>query len=105
MESSFEGPVRSEEMVTINTMAGMIMKIAGKSLSISYISGPTGVRGRNSDNNLLREKLGWEPSQSPASGLEKTYNWISEQVAATVRHEVGKLFFRSTRDGELKYEF
>lgn len=82
MESSFQGPVNigSEEMVTINQMAEMIMKIAGKKLSIKHISGPTGVRGRNSDNKLLRKELGWEPTQSLFDGLSKTYPWIFSQM-------------------------
>jgi nucleoside-diphosphate-sugar epimerase len=63
-------------------MAEMIMKIAGKKLSIKHIPGPTGVRGRNSDNKLLREKLGWEPSQSLYAGLSKTYPWIAAQIKA-----------------------
>lgn len=85
MESdTFCGPVNigSDEMVTINGMAQTIMEIAGKKLSIKHISGPLGVRGRNSDNRLIREKLGWAPSQPLRSGLEKTYRWISAQVEA-----------------------
>jgi nucleoside-diphosphate-sugar epimerase len=84
MESSFTGPVNigSEEMVTINQMAEMIMKIAGKKLSIKHVPGPTGVRGRNSDNKLLREKLGWEPTQSLYDGLSRTYPWIAAQAKA-----------------------
>jgi GDP-D-mannose 3', 5'-epimerase len=84
MASPFKGPVNigSEEMVTINGMAQMIMKIAGKNLSIKHISGPLGVRGRNSDNALIREKLGWAPSQSLSAGLAKTYPWIVSQIAA-----------------------
>jgi len=80
--SGFVGPVNigSEEMVTINQLAEMIMKIAGKKLTIKHIPGPLGVRGRNSDNRLIKEKLGWEPSQPLVKGLEKTYAWISEQV-------------------------
>lgn len=85
MTGSFTGPVNigSEEMVTINQMAEMIMKIAGKKLSINHIPGPTGVRGRNSDNKLLRKELGWEPSQSLFDGLSKTFTWISAQMEAT----------------------
>jgi nucleoside-diphosphate-sugar epimerase len=81
---SFQGPVNigSEEMVTINQMAEMIMKIAGKKLSIKHIPGPTGVRGRNSDNNLLRKELAWEPKQSLFEGLSKTYPWIFGQLQA-----------------------
>jgi nucleoside-diphosphate-sugar epimerase len=84
MASTFKGPVNigSEEMVTINGMAQMIMKIAGKNLSIKHISGPLGVRGRNSDNELIRQKLGWAPSQSLSDGLAKTYTWIASQIAA-----------------------
>lgn len=85
MESEdFCGPVNigSEEMVTINGMAQMIMDIAGKSLSIKHVSGPLGVRGRNSDNRLIREKLGWAPSQPLKDGLAKTYSWIAAQLKA-----------------------
>lgn len=86
MNSSFQGPVNigSEEMVTINQMARMIMDIAGKPLNIRHIPGPLGVRGRNSDNRLIREKLGWEPSMRLKDGLARTYAWISEQVQALV---------------------
>lgn len=82
MEGPFEGPLNigSEEMVTINHLAEVIMDIAGKPLSIKHIPGPLGVRGRNSDNRLIREKLKWEPSQPLRAGLEKTYAWIAEQV-------------------------
>lgn len=82
MQSDFEGPVNigSEEMVTINQLAEMVMEIAGKNLTIKHIPGPLGVRGRNSDNKLIHEKLGWKPSQPLAEGLEKTYQWIEEQV-------------------------
>lgn len=82
ISSDFSGPVNigSDEMVTINGMASMIMEIAGKKLEIRHIPGPLGVRGRNSDNRLIREKLKWAPSQPLLTGLEKTYEWISEQV-------------------------
>jgi nucleoside-diphosphate-sugar epimerase len=84
MESDFAGPVNigSEEMVTINQLAEMAMSIAGKKLSIRHIDGPLGVRGRNSDNHLIREKLGWEPSRPLREGMEKTYAWIASQVEA-----------------------
>lgn len=83
MESDFTGPVNigSEEMVTINQLAEMVMSIAGKPLSIRHIPGPLGVRGRNSDNRLIRAKLGWAPSQPLRSGLERTFRWVSQQVA------------------------
>lgn len=78
----FFGPVNigSEEMVTINQLAEMIMDIAGKNLSIKHIPGPLGVRGRNSDNRLIKKKLGWEPNYPLRKGLEKTYYWIKKQV-------------------------
>ncbi len=81
--SDFTGPVNigSEEMVTINQLAEMIMAVAGKKLSIRHIEGPLGVRGRNSDNRLFREKLDWAPEQPLRDGIEKTYEWIAGQVA------------------------
>ncbi len=87
MNSKFTGPVNigSEEMVSINGLAKMIMEIAGKKLKIKHIPGPQGVRGRKSDNRLIQEKLGWTPTASLKSGLEKTYIWIDEQV-----HKSGK---------------
>ncbi|TVL98267.1 MAG: NAD-dependent dehydratase [Candidatus Brocadia sp. WS118] len=85
MRSDFTGPVNigSEEMVTINQLAQMVMEIAGKRLSIKHIPGPLGVRGRNSDNRLIHEKLGWKPSEPLVEGLKKTYSWIVEQVEKT----------------------
>ena len=84
VDSDFTGPVNigSEEMVTINQLAQMVMDVAGKRLRIRHISGPLGVRGRNSDNRLIRERLGWSPSRSLREGLEKTYAWIESQVRA-----------------------
>jgi nucleoside-diphosphate-sugar epimerase len=83
MDSDFTGPVNigSEEMVTIDQLAEMTMRIAGKKLSLSHIPGPTGVRGRTSDNRLIREKLNWEPKLRLELGLERTYKWIAQQVA------------------------
>ena len=84
MESDFTGPVNigSDEMVTINQLAAMIMQIAGKKLTIKHVPGPMGVRGRNSDNGLIVDKLGWRPLGALRDGLEKTYFWIEEQVAS-----------------------
>jgi len=83
--SNWTGPVNigSEEMVTINQLAEMIMDIAGKKLTTRHIPGPQGVRGRNSDNRLIYNKLGWKPTQPLRVGLEKTYKWIEEQVKTT----------------------
>ncbi len=82
MDSDFQGPVNigSEEMVTINGLAELIMTIAGKNLKIKHIEGPQGVRGRNSDNRLIVEKLNWKPDYSLRKGLEKTYQWVLSQV-------------------------
>lgn len=82
MDSDFSGPVNlgSEEMISINDFAKLVIDISGKSVSINNIKGPTGVRGRNSDNTLLQEKLGWAPSQPLRTGMEKTFAWISEKV-------------------------
>lgn len=76
------GPINigSEEMVTINELAKMIISISGKDLLIKHIEGPVGVRGRNSDNELCREKLCWEPSMSLFEGITKTYHWIQNQI-------------------------
>lgn len=79
---SFTGPVNigSEEMVTINGLAQIVMKVAGKMLDIHHVSGPLGVRGRNSHNELIREKLGWEPRVKLEAGIAQTYAWIARQV-------------------------
>jgi len=87
MQSDFKGPVNigSEEMVSLNQLAEMVMKIANKPLSIKNVNvSHTGVRGRNSDNKLIKEKLGWAPGSRLSEGLKKTYQWISEQVVCEV---------------------
>lgn len=82
MDSSFEGPVNigSEEMISINDFAKMIIKISKKDLNLRNVPGPAGVMGRNSDNRLIEEKIGWKPSLSLIQGIEKTYEWINDQV-------------------------
>jgi nucleoside-diphosphate-sugar epimerase len=82
VESTFTGPVNigSEEMVTINQLAEIAMEAAGKKINIKHVSGPLGVRGRNSDNRLLREKLSWEPSMKLRDGVKRTYDWIQQQI-------------------------
>lgn len=82
MRSNWTGPVNigSEEMVTIDQLANIVMQIAGKKLSIKHIEGPLGVRGRKSDNRLIREKLGWAPAMPLRKGLEITYRWVDQQV-------------------------
>lgn len=86
MESDFSGPVNigSEEMISINDFAKLIAEISGKNIIIKNIPGPEGVRGRNSDNALIQEKLGWAPSHTLREGITKTYHWIAEQAAKEV---------------------
>ena len=83
MRSDHREPLNlgSDRMVTINELAYMIAKIAGIEISIKHISGPMGVRGRNSDNTRLRQVLQWEPQLTLEQGLERTYPWIEAQVA------------------------
>ena len=82
MQSDFEGPVNigSDQMISINGLAQMVMGIAGKQVSIKHIPGPLGVRGRTSDNALIKQKLGWAPSSPLSEGIERTYLWIKEQL-------------------------
>ena len=82
MRSDFEGPVNigSDEMVTINHLVDLARGCSGKNVAINHIDGPQGVRGRNSHNQLIYEKLRWRPSQSLRTGVEKTYFWISSQI-------------------------
>lgn len=83
MNSDFTGPVNigSDEMVSISDLVGMVAEISGRMhLYVKCIDGPTGVRGRNSNNYLIFEKLGWRPTLPLVYGLKKTYNWISQQV-------------------------
>jgi nucleoside-diphosphate-sugar epimerase len=80
--SDFSGPVNigSDEMISINNLAAMVIGISGKKITIKNIPGPLGVRGRNSDNKLIKEKLKWAPSAPLKDGITKTFNWISRQV-------------------------
>ena len=82
MDSDFTGPVNigSEEMIAINDLAKMAIKISGKNLTIKNINGPVGVRGRNSDNKLYKEKIGWETQKKLVDGMSQTYKWIEQQV-------------------------
>ena len=84
MRSDFNGPVNigSEEMVSINDLARSIISLSNKNIELVNVQGPEGVRGRNSDNRLIKEKLGWSPTATLEEGLAKTYSWISAQVEA-----------------------
>jgi GDP-D-mannose 3',5'-epimerase len=80
--SDFEGPVNvgSDEMVSINQLVDLVSDIAGKTIHKHHIDGPLGVRGRNSDNRLIEQKLGWKPSAALRQGIESTYGWIESQI-------------------------
>ena len=82
VQSDFMGPVNigSEEMVTINQLADIAANVEGKTIIKKHIDGPLGVRGRNSNNDLIREKLGWDYSMTLQEGITRTYNWIKEQM-------------------------
>jgi len=85
LRSDQPGPfnIGSEEMVTINQLVDLVAQIAGKKILKKHVDGPLGVRGRNSDNRLIRESLGWAPSESLIAGLEKTYAWVERQIQNT----------------------
>ena len=82
MDSEFTGPVNigSEEMVTIDQLVDTAAKVSGKSVEKNHIDGPLGVRGRNSNNDLIRDELGWDYSQTLEEGITKTYEWIVSQI-------------------------
>ena len=83
MESDFYSPINigSEEMVSINQLVKIVSKVAGKDIAIKHIDGPLGVRGRNSNNNLIRKELDWDYSLSLEEGIGKTYEWINAQLS------------------------
>ena len=88
MQSDYREPLNlgSEDMVTVNQLARMIIDVSGKrGITLRHVEGPQGVRGRNSDNRQLREILGWEPSITLRQGLDPTYRWIERQVASLPR--------------------
>src|SRR5215475_11998142 len=89
MRKNFAGPVNigSDEVVTINQLVDMVAGIAGKAIKKRHVEGPTGVRGRNSDNRLIREKLSWSPSTILVDGLRPTYAWINGQVMRNARSD------------------
>ena len=85
MDSDFMGPVNigSEEMVSISELVDTAARVSGKKVEKTYIDGPTGVRGRNSNNDLIRQELGWDYSQTLEEGIRKTYNWIQSQIKSS----------------------
>ena len=99
MDSDFQGPVNigSEEMVTINQLVETAAKVSGKTVAKIHIDGPLGVRGRNSNNDLIREKLGWDYSQSLEEGIFKTYYWIKSQIEVKDTVEEMKYIYSKKR--------
>ena len=91
MHSDFQGPVNigSEEMVTINQLVETAARVSGKVVrKMHKLDAPLGVRGRNSNNDLVREKLGWDYSQTLEEGIAKTYAWINKQIDLHIQHGV-----------------
>jgi len=95
----FHGPVNigSEEMVTINQLVDLVAKVAGKEINIKHVDGPLGVRGRNSHNELIRNKLGWAPSEPLIRGIERTYAWIEERVGDAKSNKVAKVAAKTAK--------
>ncbi len=90
MESDCAGPVNigSEELISIEDLASLIIRIAAKNLKIRHIPGPVGVRGRNSDNRLMQSATGWRPRIALEDGITRTYRWIAREVEGRARHRV-----------------
>jgi nucleoside-diphosphate-sugar epimerase len=86
MRSDYHEPLNlgQDRLISINDLADLVGNVAGISIIKKHVSGPQGVRGRNSDNSRLRQVLGWEPEISLEEGLARTYRWIEEQVAGTL---------------------
>ena len=105
MDSDFLGPVNigSEEMVTINELLKITAKVAGAAVSKRHkLDAPLGVRGRNSNNDLVREKLGWDYEQTLEEGIAKTYAWIEQQVNSKKVESVEENFIEFT-DGSVEF--
>lgn len=99
MESDFDGPVNigSDEMISMNDMVDLICGFENKKLRIKHIPGPEGVRGRNSDNALIQEKLGWAPARNLSEGLRRTYVWIKAQLEEEAKNGVDtSIYAKST---------
>jgi nucleoside-diphosphate-sugar epimerase len=90
VQSDFTGPVNigSEEMVSINELVDIAAKVADKEVEKNHIDGPLGVRGRNSNNDLIREKLDWDYTMTLEEGIKKTYDWINEEQLGNIEVEV-----------------
>ena len=90
VQSDFTDPVNigSEEMVSINQLVDIAAKVSGKEVEKNHIEGPLGVRGRNSNNDLIREKLDWDYTMTLEEGIKKTYDWINEDQLGNIEVEV-----------------
>ena len=90
VQSDFTGPVNigSEEMVSINQLVDIAAKVSGKEVEKNHIEGPLGVRGRNSNNDLIREKLNWDYNMTLEEGIKRTYDWINEEQLGNIEVEV-----------------
>ena len=90
VQSDFTGPVNigSEEMVSINQLVDIAAKVSGKEVEKNHIEGPLGVRGRNSNNDLIREKLDWDYTMTLEEGIKRTYDWINEDQLGNIEVEV-----------------
>jgi len=99
MRSDVREPLNigSEEMISMNDMAKMIMDFEGKKLSIKHIPGPEGVRGRNSDNNLIKQKLGWAPATSLSVGVKKLYHWLKEELEKEKKAGIDTTIYSSSK--------
>jgi GDP-D-mannose 3',5'-epimerase len=104
MDSEFEGPVNvgSEEMVSIDELVATVAAVSGKKVGIRHTEGPLGVRGRNSNNDLVREKLGWDYSLSLREGIERTYAWIDSLVSGIRAGHVAVSLLRLGAEGGLE---
>jgi GDP-D-mannose 3',5'-epimerase len=97
--SDWQGPVNigSEEMITVKGLAKLVMEVAEKNQSIRHIDGPVGVAGRNSDNRLIKDRLGWAPKQPLRDGIVKTYAWIERQANATAKSKSAAASIKNQR--------
>jgi len=84
-------------MISMNDMADLIMSFENKKLSIKHITGPEGVRGRNSDNSLIREKLGWSPSVPLREGLKRLYFWLKTEIEEERKNGVDVSIYASSQ--------
>jgi len=90
MASDFEKPINlgSDEMISMNDMAELALRVVKKKLPLRHVTGPEGVRGRNSDNKLIKQVLGWAPSIKLEDGLKRTLAWLSLQIDDSIKSKI-----------------